>query len=126
MNATKQSNFEDLLEEYERVKAEQAKELAELENQIRAAARARNFSWAPLGASGGRVSPGHASAKANFHERNRAICIKNNWLKPDGSPDLERYRVEMKAKKLKITPSEVVKQEAAARSKRQSERFSKR
>jgi hypothetical protein len=124
MNATKQQSFEDLLASREQLIAEQAKQLAELENEIRAAARAKGFAWAPLGPSGGKVSPGHASAKSKFHERNRTECIKRGWLKEDGSPDLERFRVEMKAKKLKITPAEVVKQEAAARAKRQAERFS--
>jgi hypothetical protein len=124
MSATKTTTFEELLQERERLLSEQAKQLADLENAIRVAARAKGFSWAPLGPSGGKVSPGHASAKSEFHERNRAECIKRGWLKEDGSPDLERFRVEMKAKKLKITPAEVVKQEAAARSKRQTERFS--
>jgi hypothetical protein len=123
MSATKNQTFEYLLQERERLLSEQAQQLAELENEIRAAARAKGFAWAPLGPSGGKVSPGHASAKSEFHERNRAECIKRGWLKEDGTPDLERFRVEMKAKKLKITPAEVVKQEAAARSKRQAERF---
>ena len=123
MGATKTTTFDELLQERERLIAEQAKQLAELENEIRASARAKGFAWAPLGASGGRVSPGHSSAKSDFHQRNRAECIKRGWLKPDGSPDLERYRVEMKAKKLKISPADVVKQEAAARAKKQAERF---
>jgi hypothetical protein len=77
--------------------SEQAKQLAELEKAIRAAARAKGFAWAPLGPSRGNVSPGHASAKSEFHERNRAECIKRGWLKEDGTSDLERFRVEIKA-----------------------------
>lgn len=70
-----------------------------------------------------KLSPGHAEAKKSFHDRNREICREKGWLKPDGTEDLERFRVEMKAKKLKISPAEVVKQEAAAKAKRLAERF---
>lgn len=126
MTAAKNQTFEELLARREDLLADHQAQLVSLENEIRAAARAKGFAWAPLGPSGGKVSPGHASAKSDFHRRNREECIKRGWLKEDGSPDLEKFRVEMKAKKLKITPAEVVKQEAAARSKRQTERFSKR
>lgn len=123
MSAIKTASFEELLSQRESLIAEQAKQLRDLENEIRAAARAKGFVWAPLGPSGGKVSPGHSTAKQSFHDRNREEAIKRGWVKADGTADLERFRVEMKAKKLKITPAEVVKQEATARSRRQAERF---
>lgn len=121
--SAKTASFEELLSQREELIAEQTQQLAELENAIRAAARAKGFAWAPLGVKGGSRSPGHSSAKQGFHDRNREECIKRGWVKEDGSADLERFRVEMKAKRLKITPAEVVKAEATAKSKRMSERF---
>jgi hypothetical protein len=70
-----------------------------------------------------RRSPAHATAKQAFHDRNREECIKKGWVKPDGSPDLERFRVEMKAKKLGLTMPEVLQMEIKERQKRASERF---
>jgi Domain of unknown function (DUF4145) len=66
MSATKTATFEELLSRREALISEHAQQLAELENEIRAAARATGFAWAPLGPSGGKVSPGHASAKEIF------------------------------------------------------------
>jgi hypothetical protein len=123
MSATKTATFEELLSQREAILVEHRAQLAGLDATIQAAARTRGFVWSPLGSSGGRVSPGHSSAKQSFHDRNREECIKRGWLKDDGTPDLEKYRVEMKAKKLKKTPAEVVKEEAAARARRQAERF---
>jgi hypothetical protein len=123
MSATKTATFEELLQERERLLSEQAKQLAELENAIRAAARAKGFAWAPLGPSGGKVSPGHASAKSQFHERNRAECIKRGWVKPDGTADLERFRLEKKAESLGISIIEVAKREAAEKAKRAEAKF---
>jgi hypothetical protein len=117
--AARQS-FAELKAEYDRLKAKHADELIVLAARVSQAARLEGFEWRPIGE---RRQPLMASVKSDFHNKNRGECIKRGWLKADGSPDLERYRVEIKAKKLKISPAEVVKQEAAARAKKQAERF---
>jgi hypothetical protein len=113
-------SFADLKAEYDKLKAKHADELSALGVRVSQAARLEGFEWRPLGVK--RYSKMQETKTAQ-HNRKREECIKHGWLKADGSADLERYRVEAKAKKLKITPAEVVKREIAARAKRQAERF---
>lgn len=112
------TSFEDLLQEREELLAKHQAQLVELENAIRAAARAKGFMWGPLGPNGGIRSIGHANAKQAFHDANRAECIRKGWLKADGNPDLERLRVEKKAERLGISPAAVKKQEAQEKLKK--------
>lgn len=123
MSATKTATFEELLSQREALLAEHRAQLADLDATIQAAARARGFVWSPLGSSGARISPGHASAKQSFHDRNREECVKRGWIKSDGTPDLERFRLEKKAEKLGISIIEVAKREAAEKAKRAESKF---
>jgi hypothetical protein len=116
--ALKLPSLDDLLSERDRILAEHAQELADIDNQIASAMRARGLAYNPPSSGTGK-----SAAKRSFHERNRQECIKKGWVKADGSPDLERLRLERKAASLKISVATVIKQESDAKAKRAVDRL---
>jgi hypothetical protein len=57
--------------------------------------------------SAGKRQPKMADSKREQMEVFRAEALKRNWVKEDGSPDLERARLEKTAKAYKITADQL-------------------
>jgi hypothetical protein len=116
----KLQSLDELLVQRDQILQRHARELQGIEAEIAQAMRARGMAYTLLGT---KRQPGMASAKQSFHDRNREECIKRGWVKPDGTADLERFRLEKKAESLGISIIEVAKREAAEKAKRAEARF---
>jgi hypothetical protein len=57
--------------------------------------------------SAGKRQPKMANSKREQMEAFRAEALKRNWVKEDGSPDLERARLEKTAKAYRITADQL-------------------
>jgi hypothetical protein len=118
--AVKQNSFEEFVTARKALLTRHAEELADLDQLVTQAAKREGFHWAPLNE---RRRPGMAKAKQAFHDRNRAEAIDKGYLRPDGSPDLERLRLEKKAAGLGISVPALVRLEANEKAKRAQEKF---
>ena len=114
------SSFEEFVTARKELLARHAEEMADMDEQITQAARREGFHWAPLN---GKRKPGMAQAKQAFHDRNRVEAADKGFLRPDGTPDLERLRLEKKAARLGMSVPALVRLEANEKAKRAAEKL---